>query len=199
MIGLIFHLYTIESSLWKNVNHFLRCFPISMVTKFMNELKGLLSYIYLLQSSIQYLSHKEPIHENLVVYRGIERGANLVLLYESLIGDVVVWPGFTSTSLDRDSGSSRFITGDDCVLFEIELHPGDVAVMLEKYSKHSSEREVLIPASTGFKVISIDSTDVLIYGEDGGSTMFPIPVVRLSYFLHWYDFDLDRRPLPVLV
>jgi hypothetical protein len=133
------------------------------------------------------------------VYRGIERGADLVPLYESLIGDVVVWPGFTSTSLDRDSVLSRFITGGDCVLFEIELHPSDVAVMIEKYSKHSSEKEVLIPASTAFKVISIDSTDVLIYGEDVGSTIFPIPVVRLGYFLHWYDFYLDQRPHPVLV
>jgi hypothetical protein len=34
MIGLIFRMYTIESSLWRNVNHFLRCFPISIVTKF---------------------------------------------------------------------------------------------------------------------------------------------------------------------
>jgi hypothetical protein len=37
MTRFIFQRYTIKSSLYKNVNLFLRCFPISMISKFMNE------------------------------------------------------------------------------------------------------------------------------------------------------------------
>jgi hypothetical protein len=44
MIGLIFRMYTIECSLYQNVNHFLRCFPVKIVGKFLTELKGILHY-----------------------------------------------------------------------------------------------------------------------------------------------------------
>jgi hypothetical protein len=199
MTKVIFRMYTIESSLFKNVNHFLRYFPISMVSKFMRELGGILSYIYLLQSSIEYHAHKAPIRENLVVYRGIGDAADLVLLYQSMIEDVVVWPGFTSTSTDRNYVLDHFITDDHCMLFEIELHPGDIAVNVAKDSEHELEKEFLIAASTGFKVLSVDDTDISIQGEDGGLSSFRFPIVRVSYFLHWHDFDLDQRPLPVLV
>jgi hypothetical protein len=199
MIGFIFRMYTIESSLYKNVNHFLRCFPILMVSKFMGELRGILGYIYLLQSSIEYRSHEVPIRENLVVYRGIELAGDFGLLYESMIGDIVVWHGFTSTSMDRDYVLKHYIKDDNSVLFEIELHPGDVAVLIEAHSEYCSEREILIAASTGFEVLSVDYADVSLPQQNGGSILVHIPIVKLNYFLHWYDFDLDERPLPVLV
>jgi hypothetical protein len=69
MMEIIFRMSTIDSSLYKHVNHFLRCCPISIVSKFMGELKAVLYYIYLLQSSIEFYSHTKPILENLVVYR----------------------------------------------------------------------------------------------------------------------------------
>jgi hypothetical protein len=187
MIEFVFRMYTIESRLYKNVNHFLRYFPVSMVSKFMRELNGILSYIYLLQSSIQYLSHTEPFHEDLTVYRVISGDCDLALLYASMIGGVVVWPGFTSTSSDRNSALGSFATDDNCVLFEIELHRGDIAVEIQDVSEYQDEREILIPASTAFEVISVDDTD--------GS----IPSVRLSYFLDWCDFDLDDYPRAVIV
>jgi hypothetical protein len=199
MIEIIFRMYTIDSSLYKNVNQCLRCFPISMVSKFMRELRGILYYIYLLQSSIDYYSHAKPIQENLVVYRGIAGSASLGLLYETMIGDVVVWPGFTSTSIDCNSVLRSFIHNEDSVLFEIELHPGDAAVLIEQYYEYGSEREILIAASTGFEVLRVDYADVSIPQKNGDSHFFHLLIVRLSYFLHWYDFDLDQRPLPVLV
>jgi hypothetical protein len=134
------------------------------------------------------------------VYRGIHGSANLGLVYESMIDDgVVVWPGFTSTSTDRDCVLNRFITDDDCILFEIDLHRGDVAVKIENHSDHPYEQEILIAASTGFQVLSVDFIDVSIHGEDCGESLVHLPVVRLSYFLHWYDFDLDQRPPAVLI
>jgi hypothetical protein len=116
-----------------------------------------------------------------------------------MIGNVVVWPGFTSTSIDCNSVLRSFIHNEDSVLFKIDLHPGDVAVRIEEYSEYGSEQEVLIAASTGFEVLSVDYADVSIPQENGGSHFFHLPIVRLSYFLHWYDFDLDQRPLPVFV
>jgi hypothetical protein len=66
MISLIFRIQSIESSLYKNVNHFLRCFPIQVLGKFMKELRGVLSYIYLLQSSI------DIVHAfNILLNRGL--------------------------------------------------------------------------------------------------------------------------------
>jgi hypothetical protein len=195
LIGYVFRIYAADSSLRDNVNYFLRCFPIAMICNFTDELNGILSFIYLLQSSIDCQSRENPILENILVYRGVREASDLVMLYESTIGSVVVWSEFTKASTDRDSVLSDLMTDEDCVLFEIELHPGDVAVEIEGYSEHESGDEVLIAASTGFIVVSVDDLEVSICGED----VIRLPTVRLSYFLHWYDFDLDERPRPVLV
>jgi hypothetical protein len=191
MIPLIFQMYSVESSLYKNVNYFLRCFPIRLIDKFMKEVGGILRYIYLLQSSIECYSHKEPLSSNLCVYRGIpNRGKILMPLYESMIDEVIIWPGFTSTSLDRDKVIDDFINGEDSLLFEILLHPGDVAVRIDTFSVHPDEKEILIAASSGFSVEDVTWVD--IKGLKIGN-------VRLSYCLSWYDFNIDDPPVPVLV
>jgi TPR repeat protein len=195
MTRLIFRMYTIESPLYKHVNSFLRSFPVSKISKFKTELRGILSYISLLQSSIEYLWHTEPFEENAVVYRGITGSRDFGSLYFSMIGDVVVWPGFTSTSRDRDYVLKTFITNEDCVLFEIEVHPGDIAVNIQGQSRYQHEDEILIPASTAFKVISADDVDVLIPARGRNPpSVLRISVVKLSYFLPWCDFDLDNCP-----
>jgi hypothetical protein len=81
----------------------------------------------------------------MAVYRGIEQhGNHLVPLYESMIGEVIVWPGLTSTSQHRDYVMSHFFPGQDSLLFEIKLHPGDIAVKIDKYSAFEEESEILI-------------------------------------------------------
>jgi TPR repeat protein len=191
IIPVIFKMYSIESSLYKNVNHFLHCFPIRIIDKFMKEVGGILRYIYLLQSSIEYCSHMKPLISNMIVYRGIEQqGKHLVPLYESMIGEVIVWPGFTSTSADRDFVISRFIKGPDSLLFEIKLHPGDIAVKIHEYSAYQEESEILIAASSGFKVKSVDWIDI---------SGMKIAQIRLSYFISWYNFNIDDPPAPILV
>jgi hypothetical protein len=187
-------MYTAESSLYRNVNHFLRFFPISIVSKFMNELKGILHYIYLLQSSIEYSSHTRPLTSDLSVYRGIKvSGSQFIPLYQSMIGEVIVWPSFTSTSTNQQYVINHFITGSDSILFKILLHPGNVAVHIENYSDYASESEVLIAASTGFMVESVESVDIVKEAENG-MTQFTIPLVHLSYSLSWYAFDIEERP-----
>jgi hypothetical protein len=191
LIPLVFNMYSIECLLYKNVNHFLRCFPIRLVGKFLKELGGMMRYIVLLQSSIEYYSHDQPLSDNLIVYRGIQQnGKMLALLYESMIGEVIVWPGFTSTSIDRDLVISRFINEDDSLLFEISLHQGDSAVAISDYSKHPYESEFLITASLGLMVDEIEWVDI------GG---LKIAQERLSYCISGYDFDIDDPPAPILV
>jgi hypothetical protein len=199
MTSLVFTIYSIECSLYKNVNHFLRCFPMRVVGKFMKELRGILHYIYLVQSSIEYCSHNHPLVSNMTVYRAIQqRGNMLVPLYESMIGEVIVWPGFTSTSTDRDFVISTFIHGEDSLLFEISLHPGDAAVAITDCSDHPDESEILIAASSGFTIDDVEWID--IRRESGsGFREFKIAQVRLSYLISWYDLNIDELPAPVLV
>jgi hypothetical protein len=100
IIGLIIRMYTIDCSLYKNVNQFLRRFPIKIIGKFMSELKGILHYIYLLQSSLKYCSHHHPLSHNLLVYRGFgSGGVRLAPLYESMIDEEIVWPSFRAHQL----------------------------------------------------------------------------------------------------
>jgi hypothetical protein len=101
MIAIIFKMYSTECSLYKNVNHLLRYFPVRILSKFMKELGGMLRYVYLLQSSIHYCSHIQHFSSNFWVYRAVPTGGSeLVNLYHSMIGEIIVWPGFTSTSTD---------------------------------------------------------------------------------------------------
>jgi hypothetical protein len=118
----------------------------------MNELKGILHYIYLLQSSLEYCSHYYPLSKECVVYRGYRSGGvRLAPLYESMIDEVIVWSGFTSTSTNRAYVMRQFIKDEDSILFEIALHPGDVAVSMRQYSVILLESEILIAASLGSK------------------------------------------------
>jgi hypothetical protein len=97
MISLIFRMYTVQSSLFENVNHFLRRFPIEILGKFMSELGGIVRYIYLLQSSIECYSQSHPLESDVIVYRGISsKGKQFAPLYELMIDEVIVWSGFTS-------------------------------------------------------------------------------------------------------
>jgi hypothetical protein len=196
MIPLLFKMYSKESSLYQNVNHFLRSFPLELVSKFEKELGGILSYIALLQSSIHRCSVLSPLTSDCTVYRGFGAGgASEALLYETIVGEVIVWGGFSSTSLDRDYVISRFVGGGSGLLFEISLPAGAVAVPIADVSVYD-ESEILIAASTGFLVESVEWITV---SNDRSSRKFKIPCVRLSYFVSWSEFDLDRRPPRLLL
>jgi hypothetical protein len=89
----------------------------------------------------------------------------------------------------------HFITDEDSILFEILLHPGDIAVCIESYSRFDYESEILIAASSGFNVESVESINIVREANHE----LKIPVVKLSYCLSWYDFDIDERPVTILV
>jgi hypothetical protein len=192
MIPIVLRLYSKESSLYKNVNCFLRSFPVDLIGKLLKELHGVISYIYLLQSSIEQWSHLHPLKESCVVYRGFRSdGDKHALLYQSMIGDVVVLDGFVSASQDKDLVISSFVESDSGLLFEISLPAGAVAVSIVPFSDYPGESEILIAASSGFLVDSVDEISV-VNRETG--LEFNIPCVKLTYFLSWYDFEVNLRP-----
>jgi hypothetical protein len=173
------------------VNQFLLNFPVDLISKLMKELRGILSVVYLLQSSIEQWSLHHPI-EACTVYRGFSSDGDAhANLYASMIEQVIVWRGFASTSPDRERVISSFVCGPSGILFEIYLPAGAVAVSIAEFSAHPSESEVLIAASSGFVVNSVDDISIL---DPATGLEFTIPLVRLTYFVSWYDFDLERRP-----
>jgi hypothetical protein len=165
----------------------------------MNELKGIVHYVYLLQSSIEYYSHIHPLPNDVIVYRGLESGGTqLRPLYHSMIGEVIVWSSFASTSLKQESAIADFITDEDSILFEISLHPGDTAARISDHSSFTNESEILIAASSGFMVESVEMIDISKQNE-GHVKQLTIPLVKLIYCMSWYDFDIDERPATILV
>jgi hypothetical protein len=188
MIPLLFKMYSKESVLYRNVNAFLRGFPLNLVNKFEKELRGVLSYSHLLQSAIEQHSFAHPLTAECTVYRGFpSNGRAHALVYETVVGDVIVWRGFSSTTTDKARVISEFVGSLTGVLFEILLPPGAVAVSIAEFSDHPCESEILIAASTGFLVESVNWITGPNFGE------LEIPSVRLSYFASWWDFDLDQQ------
>jgi hypothetical protein len=198
MIRLIFRMYSIDSPLYKNVNVFLRSFPVKVLGKFMKELEGLLSYVYLLQSSIDYCAHRCPLVTDMTVYRGISSGGcKLAELFDSMIDKFVVFPSFTSTSTDRRIAIENFIGPGDGMLFEITLHAGDIATAIDDYSEHGYESEMLIAASSVFRVVDVDGVDIVDMVDRLSAHV--IPRVRLTYEMSWSEFEIDKPPPPLLI
>jgi hypothetical protein len=202
IVHLILKIYSTDSGLYRNINFFLRCFPIQFAGKFMKELGGILNYIYLLQSSIEFRSRSQELGENVVVYRGLQSdGPYIFSLYESMIGKVVVLPGFTSTSRSRDYVIDRFVKPlrGDGVLFEITLHSGDRAADITFDSAFFVESEVLIAACSGFLVVDVARTEIEVPVSVSDSRFCLMPVVKLDYVLSWFDFDIDTPPPRVII
>jgi hypothetical protein len=190
MATVVLCMYSKESSLYENVNFFLRNFPVEVASKFINELRGLLSYIYLLQSSINHLVIQKSLEEEVVVYRGLhDIDPGLVNCYISAIGYIILWRSFTSTSRSLELTVDRFVRSETGILFEIHLYPGNIAVDISRDSAFR-EFEILIPAYTTFHVEGVVDLRV--------QEVFPafqqdiiVPLVKLSYASSWFDFALD--------
>jgi hypothetical protein len=92
---------------------------------------------------------KLPAHVG-SVYRGIESRDLEALLGTHHYGATVIWPGFTSSSIDR----SEAYFGD--VLFVIKSRNGRA---LGLYAHNHNEREVLFPSGTRFHVTYVERID----------------------------------------
>jgi hypothetical protein len=87
---------------------------------------------------------------------------------------------------------------EDSILFEITLHPGNVAVSISDYSVIPAESEILIAASTGFKIEGVEYVDLELSNSDCPGVV-RIPVVKLSYVRSWFDFNINEYPPTVLI
>jgi hypothetical protein len=191
MIEIIFRMYSAECSLYENVNFFLRHIPVQIVAKFITEFRGILCYIYLLQASINHLTRQNPFEEEIVVYRTIKGiDPELKPLYQSAVGEVILWRAFTSTSRDKAKAIWRLRNTTGGILFEIRLPPNSVAADIHHWSEFENELEVLIAAYTAFRIDEI--VDFRIQDE------FPafepdivIPTVKMSHTISWFDFALE--------
>jgi hypothetical protein len=88
--------------------------PIHIAAQFIDELQGLLSYIYLLQASIDVLAKQNPFKEEIVVYRGLKHlDPELTSLYDSVVGQNILWRSFTSTSRSLEVTLDLFISEEN--------------------------------------------------------------------------------------
>jgi hypothetical protein len=191
MVPIFVHMYSIDSLLYKNVNFVLRHIPVEVAGKIVKELRGLLSYIYLLQSSIHYLAMQQPLEKEMVVYRGIkDTVTGLDNLYHSVVGRNILWRSFTSVSRSVTVALERFISQNNGMLFEIHLQAGSVVADIHDYARYPSELEMLIAAYTTFRVDEVVNFRI--------RDKFPefkwdivIPRVKLTYASSWFDFAFD--------
>jgi hypothetical protein len=101
-----------------------------------------------------------------------------------MIAEVIVFPGFTSTSTSREIVLNDSIIDEDSILLEIELHPDDVIECISGNSEYPTEQEILIGASSGFKVLSVSESEFVVHPKDCELKLVNIACVKLSHFLH---------------
>jgi hypothetical protein len=174
--GDVMKLPFIEGSPFIEMNWLLRRFPIKLIVHCLRHFQGLLSCVTLLQAMIEY---RAITRDPCIVYRGFREGGNgLVGLYASLVGEIIIWRGFTTASKDRDFVMKEFACGRDGILFEIALGPNSIAA-------DGEGDDVIIAAESGFKICDFDT-------ESG------IPIVKLEWVSAWSDADLEFNPRDLL-
>jgi len=90
----------------------------------------------------------KPLENSMWVHRGTDLPEKI---QESIIvGDDFVDPAFLSTTLDP----SMYFGGEN--VFRIFLPKGSHVLSMLDYSKHSEEREIILPAMSVLKIIRVD-------------------------------------------
>jgi hypothetical protein len=137
---------------------------------------------------------RSVVNKPMKVYRGIT--AQDTPYANINVGDVITEKGFTATSKDRNvANSPAFMSQVDVfkpTLFEIQIpkgHPGlDIEATYkgfnidQTYTSVGSEREVLLPAGTKFKVVSIQD-ETLMINEARGDKGISGRLVKLQAIL----------------
>lgn len=141
---------------YANINTYLRSGKPKF-GQFTDDQKKLVESVSkLVSSAIQKHQVKEPM----TVYRGMKINDEPGMeQYKDLkVGSVIQDKGFTSTSVSKkvaDKFSEKLNRKDQPVIMEISLKQGDYALPMDKYHKHSSEKEILLDKNTKFKVTEV--------------------------------------------
>lgn len=107
------------------------------------------------QHIVQLQSAMMPLQDSVLLVRGASwdsfpegfRGGEAA---KKLIGKSIVWDNFVSTSV---AGSGGEFSG--AVHFEIEAPAGTMGIFVRPWSIHKSENELVLPAGTKFRVMSV--------------------------------------------
>jgi hypothetical protein len=170
------------TSLFIRVNKALRLCPIRIIKNYVDEFHDFLSYVYLLQFAIEKLC-SEWI-DTVSVFRGFPEGGQvLAAQYGELVGELIVWSGFSMASVEIGKVVQNFVRGNDGILFEIVLTPGTIAVTLG--FDDTEESDVLIAAGSIFKV---ESVSTFVDDEHG----WEIPIVKLTWNSSWSDDGIEN-------
>lgn len=107
------------------------------------------------QHVVQLQSAMMPLQESILLLRGagwehFPPEFRKMPAAKKLVGKSVTWPEFVSTSV---AGSGGQFSG--AVHFEIEAPAGTSAIFARPWSIHKSENEVVLPAGTKFRVMSV--------------------------------------------
>ncbi len=124
-------------------------------TKLVDRVAGLVS------SAI----NKHPIDTPTSVFRGMKVKKDDVGTAHYLnlkVGDTFSDKGFTSATTSKtvaNKFSEKLNRTDVQFSIEIQLKPGDKALPMDKYHKHSSEKEMLIDRNVKFRVVSLKESN----------------------------------------
>jgi hypothetical protein len=114
-----------------------------------------------------------------------------------MVGEVIISPAFTSTSRDLRYTIQHFADSDDAVIFQFLLHGDAVAADIQHLSAFPAESEVLIAASSTFRVDGLSEMEVPPEWSSGRVRV--LPMISLSSYIPWYDLDIDREPPRFLI
>jgi hypothetical protein len=166
---------TCEVEVFTKLNSMLRRLPVDLFgglaeTGYTGTVLELTS---LLQASVELCAFEAA---GCVVYRGIGNcGCDVEKWYQSSIGHVIVWRGFTTAMRDREKVVEKYVGQDNGVLFVISL--GRRAIVADL-----GDGDVLIAAETGFRIDEVRRT------EEG------ITLVIMEWVAAWSDAELHWNP-----
>jgi hypothetical protein len=179
----------VDSPVFTKVNEALRRLPIDIVWRAVGQFTGFLSYVCLIQGAIELFAEavEAPVFCGLPA-----RGSDIAALYCSAVGQVVVWPAFTSASREAARVISDFVRGGDGILFEITLGAHKIAAPVGNLRKGQDTSEVLIAAASLFRVDAVEAFD-------SGDGEHACPVVRLTCVGEWSELQIERNPRSCLM
>ncbi|CAF3428311.1 unnamed protein product [Rotaria socialis] len=205
--GNALHWFTKDTFLYRFINKILRSGDV----EFFHNLRF---YIAHLSSQLMELKcqQQEFMKEVTVVYRGLRQSMAELAVLKSLVGNVIVTKGFTSTS--RDRRVALFFAGANepqsikskPLLFEIKVDlslPFVIAADITHLSCFPEEQEVLFDSGTKFKIemLTFDSSSgvwlckLLTTNEPLSSIRLPIiPSIEI-YSTKLYPFTNEESGL----
>jgi hypothetical protein len=100
-----------------------------------------------------------PAPARIIVYRGVSETYADELAGNGLaIGDIIRDKGYLSTSRRKDVAEG-FMSGDEGLLFVVQIDPGALALDVSAFSDYPHEAETLLTRDAPLRVVGYDSAE----------------------------------------